>query len=101
MTTTFLSLDLVEEISKESQGNGRYVNPSKIEGEKRLRFVGAGITGFGAWTVDKRPVRWESRPEKLPADLAPDHSGKISVHSREPHGSEFLIDFPIRQETAS
>lgn len=79
MTTTFLSLDLVEEISKESQGNGRYVNPSKIEGEKRLRFVGAGITGFGAWTVDKRPVRWESRPEKLPADLAPDHSGKISV----------------------
>ncbi|MGA0103176.1 MAG: hypothetical protein ACO3LH_05625 [Steroidobacteraceae bacterium] len=79
MTTAFLSVDAIEEISSESSGNGRYINPSKLQGEKRLRFVGAGITGFSAWTIDKRPIRWESRPEELPANLAPDLSGKISV----------------------
>lgn len=78
-TSTFLTLDLVEEISKESAGNGRYLNPSKIEGEKRVRFLGGGITGFFSWTVEKKPIRWESRPEQLPANLAPDQSGKISV----------------------
>jgi hypothetical protein len=79
MTTAFLSLDAIEEISKESSGNGRYLNPSKLQGEKRLRFVGSGITGFSSWTVDKKPIRWESRPAELPANLAPDMNGKVSV----------------------
>jgi hypothetical protein len=79
MTATFLSADLVEEISSESSGNGRYVNPSKIEGEVRLRFVGAGITGFGGWTTDKKPVRFEKHPEQLPSNLAPDMGGRLGL----------------------
>lgn len=79
MTTAWLSADAVEEISNESSGGGRYINPSKIEGEKRLRFFGAGITGFGAWTIDKKPIRWEAKPDELPSNLAPDMSGKISL----------------------
>lgn len=79
MTATFLSHDVFEEISKESANNGRYINPSKIEGEKRLRFIGAGITGWSSWTVDKKPIRWESKPEVLPENLAPDQNGKISL----------------------
>lgn len=79
MTSTFLSLDLVEEISNESSGSGRYINPSKLTGEKRLRFFGAGITGWSAWTVDKKPIRWERKPDELPANLAPDLSGKVSL----------------------
>lgn len=79
MTSTFLSIDLVDEITSESSGSGRYINPSKIEGEKRLRFIGAGISGFSAWTVDKKPIRWESKPSELPANLAPDKNGQVSV----------------------
>jgi len=79
MTATFLSTELVEEISSESSGNGKYINPSKIEGEIRLRFVGEGITGFSGWTVDKKPMRFEQAPEVLPPNLAPDLSGKIGL----------------------
>lgn len=79
MTATFLSIDAVDEISKESSGNGRYINPSKLEGEKRVRFVGAGITGFSAWTVDKKPIRWEQLPEQLPSNIAPDMGGRVSA----------------------
>ena len=69
MTTTFLPPELVEEISKESSGSGRFINPSKIEGEIRLRLFGEGVSGFEAWTEDNKPVRWETRPEKLPANI--------------------------------
>lgn len=69
MTATFLSLDVIEEISKESGGSGRYINPSKIEGEIRLRFFGEAISGFEAWTDENKPVRWETKPEKLPANI--------------------------------
>lgn len=79
MTTAFLSLDTVDEISKESGNSGRYINPSKLTGEKRLRFMGTGITGFSSWTTDKKPIRWETKPEELPSNLAPDFTGKISV----------------------
>jgi hypothetical protein len=79
MTSAFLSLDLVEEISKESSSNGRYLNPAKLTGEKRLRFFGEGITGYSAWTIDKKPIRWEAKPAELPPNLAPDLSGKVTL----------------------
>jgi hypothetical protein len=79
MTTAFLSRELIEEISKESTGSGRYLNPAKIQGEVRVRLVGQGITGFGSWTVDKKPIRWQSRPSELPSNLAPDRNGNVSV----------------------
>lgn len=79
MVTTFLPIDTVEEIAKEAASSGRYLNPSKITGEKRLRFVGEGITGHSGWTTDKKPVRFEAMPETLPADLAPDMSGRVGL----------------------
>ena len=72
MTTAFLSLDVVEAISKESSGNGRYINPAKIDGAKRLRFFGGGITGWEAWTTDNKPVRWEIKPDEFPANIRRD-----------------------------
>lgn len=68
-TKPFLSDDLVEEISKEASGSGRYISPSKIEGEIRLRFFGSGVTGFEGWTEDNKPVRWETKPTELPANI--------------------------------
>jgi hypothetical protein len=65
---SFLSSDTVDQVSKETS-SGRYINPAKIEGEKRIRFFGTGITGFEGWTTDNKPVRWESKPDKLPANL--------------------------------
>lgn len=79
MTTAFLSLDTVEEISKESSGNGRYINPARIEGEKRLRFFGSGITGHSAWTTEGKPIRWEQKPAELPSNIAPDMSGRLGT----------------------
>jgi len=66
---TFLSAESINEIAKESTGSGRYLNPSKIEGEVRVRFFGTGITGWEAWTTDNKPVRWESKPENLPENI--------------------------------
>ena len=65
----FLSPQAIEEISKESSGSGRYLNPSKITEETRVRFFGAGITGFEAWTEDNKPLRWETKPSELPANI--------------------------------
>lgn len=79
MTTIWLSTETIEEISSESSSLGRYLNPSKLEGEKRLRFFGEGITGFSAWTTDKKPIRWETKPDSLPANIAPDMGGKVGT----------------------
>lgn len=77
-TATFLDLNVCEEIAKESAGSGRYINPSKLTDEKRLRFVGAGITGFSAWTTEGKPIRWEKKPEELPGNIAPNpYNGKV------------------------
>jgi len=65
----FLSAAAIEEISKEASGSGRYLNPSKFTEETRLRFFGSGLTGFEAWTVDNKPIRWETKPEELPANI--------------------------------
>lgn len=79
MVTTFLPIDTVEEIAKEAASNGRYLSPSKLAREKRVRFVGEGITGHSGWTTDKKPVRFEAMPETLPADLAPDMAGRVGL----------------------
>lgn len=65
----FLSAADIQEISKETSGFGRYLNPSKFTEETRLRFFGSGLTGFEAWTVDDQPIRWETKPEELPANI--------------------------------
>lgn len=67
--STFLSTAVIEEISSEASSAGRYINPSKINGEIRLRFLGRGVTGFESWTNDNKPVRWQQKPEELPANI--------------------------------
>jgi hypothetical protein len=67
--STFLPNSVIEEISKEASSAGRYINPSKLTGEVRLRFLGIGITGFESWTTDNKPIRWETKPEELPANV--------------------------------
>jgi hypothetical protein len=66
---TFLTLDVVEEISKESSSSDRYVKLSKITDPIRLRFFGEGITGWEAWTTDNKPLRWEVKPTEFPANI--------------------------------
>jgi len=65
----FLSAAAIEEISKEASGSSRYLNPSKFTEETRLRFFGSGLTGYEAWTVDNKPMRWPLKPEELPANI--------------------------------
>ena len=67
--SAFLSAAAIEEISKESSGSGRYLHPNRITDEVRVRFLGGGITGFEAWTVDNKPIRWETKPEELPSNI--------------------------------
>lgn len=66
---TFLSAAAIEEIAKEASSSSRYLTPSKIDGEVRVRFFGTGITGYEAWTDDNKPIRWETKPEELPANV--------------------------------
>lgn len=71
----FLSLEVFEEIANEVPDSGRYINPSKLTEEIRVRFVRPGITGFEAWNDENKPVRWEHKPESLPANIKPDLKG--------------------------
>lgn len=75
----FLSPEVFEEIANEAPDSGRFINPSKLTGERRLRFCGEGITGFEAWNTDNKPVRWENKPAELPANIKPDFNGKIAA----------------------
>ena len=75
MTTAFLDELGYEQLEEGLKGGeNRFVQVSKIEGEKRLRFIGAAITGLEGWIVGEgdekdRPIRFEKRPEELPENL--------------------------------
>ena len=73
----FLSAEKVKTIKENTGADKRYLNLSKLpDGQPvRIRFFGEGITGFLAWTVDRKPVRWEMRPETLPETVKPDDNG--------------------------
>lgn len=71
----FLAPALIEQLRQETSSNSRYLNPSKIEGEARLRFLGEGKTGFESWTLENKPVRWEQRPKELPDNIKRDDTG--------------------------
>lgn len=73
-----LDATFFEEVLAESGSSGRYVNLSKIEGEKRLRYMGHGISGFTAWTTENKPIRWEMKPSELPDNIKPDMNGSLA-----------------------
>ena len=71
------SVTEAEVLAKEvSTSGGRFINPSKIDGEIRIRLFGEGVTGFEGWTNDSKPVRWESRPAELPENIRKSDDGK-------------------------
>ena len=56
--TMVFSVTEAEVLAKEvSSSGGRFINPSKIDGEIRIRLFGEGVTGFEGWTNDSKPVR--------------------------------------------
>lgn len=76
MTASFLDIQQTEQLeSALAKSNGRYISLSKIEGEKRIRFVGQGITGLVAWTEpapgekNGYPIRWEVEPSEYPENI--------------------------------
>lgn len=73
----FLTAEKVKSLRENTGGDKRYLNISKIpDGQPlRLRFFGEGITGFLAWSVDRKPLRWPLRPETLPEIVKPDDNG--------------------------
>ena len=71
------TLSQAADIQKEvTTGSGRYINPSKIDGEIRIRLFGEGITGYEAWNTENRPVRWESKPASLPENIRENEDGR-------------------------
>lgn len=76
----WLEADTIDVLQKEAAAAGAFLNPSKLtDKERRVRFLGTGITGWTAWTTDDKPVRWEQKPDELPENLKPDLGGKIGV----------------------
>ena len=84
MTTTtkpFLSDEQLAVVDENSASDSRYVKFSaqKNNQEYRYRFFGTAITGFSCWVTEDgndKPLRWEMKPEELPATIKPDQSGK-------------------------
>lgn len=83
------TLEEASSISKEVDlgGGGKYIQPSKINGEIRLRMFGEGITGYETWVVDtkedgteqQKPVRWEQKPAELPSNVRKNDEGKAQL----------------------
>lgn len=73
----FLTAEKVKTIKENTGADKRYLNISKLSDSQptRIRFVGEGITGFLAWSVNKKPLRWEICPEVLPETVKPDDNG--------------------------
>lgn len=73
----FLTAEKVKTIKENTGGDKRYLNISKIpDGQQvRIRFFGEGLTGFVAWTTDKKPIRWEMLPDVLPESVRPNDDG--------------------------
>lgn len=76
MTASFLDTQQTEQLEAALVKNdNRYLSLSKIEGEKRIRFVGQGITGLVGWTEPAQgektgyPIRWEVEPDEYPENL--------------------------------
>lgn len=73
----FFSTEDLEELQKEaSSSGGRFINPSKIDGEIRLRCMGPAKKGWEGWTTDNKPVRWPLRPAELPENIRKREDGK-------------------------
>lgn len=73
----FLTAEKVKTLKENTGGDKRYLNLSKLPDGKatRIRFCGEGVTGFLAWTTNRKPLRWELCPEVLPESVKPDDNG--------------------------
>ena len=73
----FLTAEKLQTVKDNTGADKRYLNVGKLkDGEPtRIRFIGEGITGYEAWTEQKKPVRWETLPETLPEIIRPDDNG--------------------------
>lgn len=73
----FLTAEKVKTLKENTGGDKRYLNISKLpDGQPtRIRFFGEGITGHVAWTVNRKPLRWEVLPDVLPESVKPDDNG--------------------------
>ncbi len=73
----FLTADKVKTLKENTGADRRYLNISKLPDGKpvRIRFFGEGVTGFLAWSENRKPLRWELCPEVLPETVKPDDNG--------------------------
>ena len=80
--SSFLKPEHQSQLEKGIKKGSRFVKLSKIKSEKRLRFVGQGITGVQAWTEPEEgqeygtPINWEIAPKELPENLQVDKKGE-------------------------
>lgn len=99
MTTAAIESDLfsiedLEVAEKESASSGgRFLNPSSIQGEVRIRTIGRGIQGWSTW-VEKEgmekgvPMRFEKKPAEPPANRRLNKDGQ-------PAAMKFFMAMPV------
>ena len=77
----FLSPEKIQTIKENTGGDRRYLKLNKLPDGKaaKFRFIGEGITGYVAWTVDNKPLRWEVLPEVLPENIRKNDDGERSA----------------------
>lgn len=79
----FLSREQLEAAKEAAKGDQRYLRLNQLETNKeyRLRFQGAGITGFEIWVKDEDEgndvcIRYEVKPDELPDNAKADLNGR-------------------------
>lgn len=77
----FLSQAALDEVAQNTGPDKRYLSLSKLPDGKpcRVRILGEGITGFEAWTLQNKPLRWPILPNELPASIRPDDNGNLTA----------------------
>lgn len=78
----FFSTEDLESLQKEvTSSNGRFINPSKIEGDSRMRCFGPAVKGWEGWTTEDKPIRWPMMPTELPENIRKRDDGKDPLKS--------------------
>lgn len=80
----FLSREQLEAAKEAAKGDQRYLRLNQLETNKeyRLRFQGAGVTGWEIWVKgdgddsNDECIRYEVKPDELPDNVKPDLNGR-------------------------
>lgn len=80
----WITAEQLKQVEENSANSSSYINLNKLPENKEHRFraFGEAKTGWQGWIKEDgkaKPIRWELKPETLPANLEPFQDGSVGL----------------------